>query len=134
MTDNRKLFTIAILPIIVIGIGFFWAFVKVNSASEEIKEYILPLKINGRIIERQIDLKDHATKYVILKARNGKTILYDSYWPFIYDHSNVGDSIYKDSGSIGLYIIDKNNRRTEIRYNPSSLYFHKKDWLKKLKK
>ena len=135
MTDLRKIFLLTIVPIFVLGLLAFLTFVKINSTEEEIVEYILPLTLNGRVVDKQIDLNNHATKYVVIKDKNeNSTVLYDSFWFPIFDKSAIGDSIYKNDGSARLFIVDKNQNQTEIRYQPSSLYFHKRDWLKKMNK
>ena len=135
MTDLRKIFLLMIVPIFVIGLLFFMTFVKVNSTEEEIVKYILPLRLNGHVVDKQIDLNNHATKSVIIKDKNeNSTVLYDSFWYKIFDKSAIGDSIYKNDGSASLFIVDKNQNQTEINYQPSSFYFHKRDWLKKLGK
>lgn len=131
-SDIQRLFFIAILPVLIIGIGLFWLFVDVNSSEDEISENILPLKINGRVIDKQIDYKNHATKYIVVKLSNGEqSTLYDSFWHPIFESSTIGDSIYKESGSIRMYILKNNGIKKEINYRPSNLYFHKRDWNKK---
>lgn len=131
-SDFYKLFLIAILPVFIIGLGLFWLLIDVNSSDEEIKKNILPLEINGRVVDKQIDYKDHATKYVVIKLSNGEqTIFYDSFWYPIYESSTKGDSIYKESGSMRMYVLKKNGIKKEINYRPSNLYFHKKDWNRK---
>ena len=135
MTDLRKIFLLTIVPIFVIGLLFFLSFVKVNSTEEEMVEYILPLRLNGQVVDKQIDSKNHATKSVIIKDKSeNSTVLYDSFWYPIFDNSAIGDRIYKNDGSASLFIVDKNQNQIEIRYQPSSLYFHKRAWLKKLEK
>jgi len=135
MTDLRKIFLLTIVPIFVIGLLFFWSFVKINSTEEELVEYILPLRLNGHVVDKQIDINNHATKSVVIKDKNeNSTVLYDSFWYPIFDKSAIGDSIYKNDGSESLFIVDKNQNQTEINYQPSGLYFHKRDWLKKLGK
>ncbi|NJK95619.1 MAG: hypothetical protein HC905_12580 [Bacteroidales bacterium] len=57
-----------------------------------------------------------------------QTVLYDSFWNPIFDSAEFGDSIYKNDGSISLFIVGNDKNEKEIKYNPSTFYFHKRKW------
>ncbi|NJK95620.1 MAG: hypothetical protein HC905_12585 [Bacteroidales bacterium] len=57
MKADNKLLYFGIFPVVVILIIFFFVFVKVNSAEDEMIEYILPMTFQGHFTDKITDEK-----------------------------------------------------------------------------
>jgi len=105
MTDLRKIFLLTNVPIFVIGLLFFLSFVKVNSTEVEIVEYILPLRLNGQVVDKQIDYKNSVTKSVIIKDKNENwAVLYDSFFGIRYLTIQLLETAFTKMMEVRVYL------------------------------
>jgi hypothetical protein len=71
------------------------------------------MRINGKIHYKYIAVDNHAARTIVL-SENGKHNRYKM--PFdLYEHASIGDSIFKDSGSLKYCLLKQD---TTICYYP----------------
>jgi hypothetical protein len=89
---------------------------------KHIEKHIKPICIYGKCIDKFVDKNSRNAKTVVIENGKGQFRLSEE-WVNLYDYINIGDSIFKEKGSITLRIINSNIVKQEVLFNEkNSLY------------
>ena len=115
MTNKERLIILSPIVIVILVVSIFFKF---KQDSENIfYQYVVPDEFHGTIIEKFRIPYQHDHPYIKLQNETEIWEMSTFNWDDLYSESEVGDSIYKNSGDTVLYLKKtKDNSMITINY------------------
>ena len=104
------------IPLVLIIVLFF----RLKSAPEHFKDRILPQEFSGPIVKRVFDDKDNTHKSLYIQYQNQMRFVSGEDWINLYEQSELGDSLIKESGIGYLTLLKKNGKRIRLKFDTLS--------------